>query len=140
MRQKKRSKFLAVNTTLEDITISDEVLVSETMPGVYSNDFDRKIPRNVKLIITIFFDYITGFIYRASNRRPIAAFIWLFIGLYNIGWLLDIISVIKYGTYTHWASKKGRHIKKIMSDKLKRRKQFLEKIGESSVKGENNNK
>jgi len=133
-KRKPKSKLdkKLTNFELEQMTISDEVMVSETMPGKYAHDFDTKVDYDIKLVTTIFFDYITGFIYRASNRRPLAAILWLFIGFYNIGWLLDIISMVKHKKYTHLCKRKNRRIKKIMHDKLRDRHEFLVRIDEST--------
>ena len=54
----------------------------------------------VKLILTIFFDPIVGGIYRILKGRIIWGIIWLFTGLFIIGWIIDIVSVILNNKYT----------------------------------------
>lgn len=54
----------------------------------------------VKLILTIFFDPIVGGIYRILKGRIIWGIIWLFTGLFIVGWIIDIVSVILHNKYT----------------------------------------
>ena len=54
----------------------------------------------VKLLLTIFFDPIIGGIYRILKGRIIWGIIWLFTGLFIVGWIIDIVSVILHNKYT----------------------------------------
>ena len=54
----------------------------------------------VKLLLTIFFDPIVGGIYRILKGRIIWGIIWLFTGLFIVGWIIDIVSVILHNKYT----------------------------------------
>lgn len=54
----------------------------------------------VKLILTIFFDPIIGGIYRILKGRIIWGIIWLFTGLFIVGWVIDVVTVILHNKYT----------------------------------------
>lgn len=54
----------------------------------------------VKLILTIFFDPIIGAIYRILKGRIIWGILWLFGGLFIVGWVIDVVTVILHNKYT----------------------------------------
>jgi len=59
-----------------------------------------KLNVTVKLILTIFFDPIIGGIYRILKGRIIWGIIWLFAGLFIVGWVIDVVTVILHNKYT----------------------------------------
>jgi TM2 domain-containing membrane protein YozV len=53
------------------------------------------LPWLIKLIFTIFFDPIVMGIHRILRGRVIIGLIWILTGgLFGIGWLLDIVTVL----------------------------------------------
>lgn len=64
--------------------------------------FDRS-PFAFRLVMTLFFGWIFGCVYRVATHHPYAACLWLLCGFFFVGWIADIISLFKYGKYTLWA-------------------------------------
>ncbi len=54
----------------------------------------------VKLLLTIFFGWLVGGIYRLAKGRLIPGILWLLFGLFGIGWIIDIVTLILHGKYT----------------------------------------
>lgn len=55
----------------------------------------------VKFILTFFFGALIGGIYRILKGRIIWGVLWIITGgLFGIGWLIDIITVILHNKYT----------------------------------------
>jgi tryptophan-rich sensory protein len=58
------------------------------------SDID-KLPWLIKLILTIFFDPIVQGINRILRGKPIIGILWILTGgIFFIGWLIDIITVL----------------------------------------------
>ena len=58
----------------------------------------------VNLILTIFFDPIVQGINRILRGRIIIGIIWIFtVGIFGIGWIIDIITVLLYKRITFLA-------------------------------------
>lgn len=61
----------------------------------------NKLGLLIKLLVTIFLDPIIGAIYRIAAGRIIAGILWLITGgLFGIGWIIDILTVLLKGKYT----------------------------------------
>lgn len=59
------------------------------------------LPFILKLILVIFLDPLIYGIYRILGGHPIAGIIWLLTGgLFGIGWIIDIVTVILHGKPT----------------------------------------
>lgn len=55
----------------------------------------------VKFLLTFFFGWIIGGIYRILKGRVIWGVLWLLTGgLFGIGWIIDIITVLLNNKYT----------------------------------------
>lgn len=55
----------------------------------------------VKFLLTFFFDPIIGGIYRILKGRVIWGVLWILtVGLFGIGWIIDIITVLLNNKYT----------------------------------------
>lgn len=55
----------------------------------------------IRLILTLFFDFIIGAIYRILKGRILWGIIWFFtLGLFGIGWIIDIVTLILHNKYT----------------------------------------
>ena len=62
-----------------------------------------ELPSIVKIILVIFFDAIYGALYRLApmtGKAIVLALIWFFTGGFFIGWILDILAVVKEGKPT----------------------------------------
>lgn len=75
----------------------------------FAKAFD-KLPRIVKILLTIFFDFITGGLYRLLKGLEkknivliVAGIIWLCTLGCGIGWIIDIVCIIVKGKYTFLA-------------------------------------
>lgn len=75
----------------------------------YAKAFDS-LPGIVKILLTIFFDFITGGLYRLMEGldkkdavKIVAGIIWFFTGGCIIGWIIDIFCIIVKGKYTFLA-------------------------------------
>ena len=75
----------------------------------FAKAFD-KLPRIVKILLTIFFDFITGGLYRLLKGLEkknivliVAGIIWLCTLGWGIGWIIDIVCIIVKGKYTFLA-------------------------------------
>lgn len=53
----------------------------------------------VKFLLTFFLDPIVGGIYRLSKGSILLGILWLLFGLFGIGWIIDIVSVLLHGKY-----------------------------------------
>lgn len=75
----------------------------------YAKAFDS-LPSIVKILLTIFFDFVTGGLYRLMKGldkkdvvKIVAGIIWFFTGGCIIGWIIDIFCIIVKGKYTFLA-------------------------------------
>jgi tryptophan-rich sensory protein len=60
------------------------------------SDID-KLPWLIKFILTFFFDPIVQGINRVLRGKPIVGILWILTcGIFGIGWLIDIITVLLY--------------------------------------------
>jgi hypothetical protein len=62
-----------------------------------------ELPAIVKIILVIFFDAVYGALYRLAPltvKAVVVALIWFFTGGFIIGWILDILAVVKEGKPT----------------------------------------
>jgi hypothetical protein len=58
----------------------------------------------VNLILTIFFDWIVHGINRILRGKVVAGVVWIITGgLFGIGWIIDIITMITKKDITFWA-------------------------------------
>lgn len=58
----------------------------------------------VKIILVLFLDVIIGALYRIFKGKVLFGIIWLLtIGLFGIGWIIDIVTVILKGKITFLA-------------------------------------
>jgi hypothetical protein len=73
------------------------VYSKDLQEGKTAKDFD-KYSKTKKLLFVIFFGIVVGGVYRYSWRRIyVALFFWFTAGFFLVGWVIDIVSVAKYG-------------------------------------------
>jgi hypothetical protein len=60
----------------------------------------NKLSWIVKLLLTIFLDPIVGGLYRISKGRILVGLLWLLVGFFGIGWIIDIVTMVLSGKYT----------------------------------------